>query len=88
MLTSPICACLQGAAPLVSDKSILGTAAGILATEAYHGGAIRALLLAKSDEYVFPYATKVSEGCGWHACLLHAGLEAIIMHASSQAETN
>ena len=49
----------KGAAPLISDKAILGTAAGILATEAYHGGAIRALLLEIGDQTVFPYATKV-----------------------------
>ena len=49
----------KGAAPLIADKSILGTAAGILATEAYHGGAIRALLLELADQTVFPYATKV-----------------------------
>jgi len=35
----------QGAAPLISNKDMLGVAAGILAVEAYHGGAIRAKLL-------------------------------------------
>jgi hypothetical protein len=41
---SPLPLLLQGAAPLLSSKSVLETAAGILAVEAYHGGAIRSEL--------------------------------------------
>jgi hypothetical protein len=35
----------QGAAPLISDRTVLATAAGLLAVEAYHAGAIRTLLI-------------------------------------------
>eukprot|EP00983_Pelagomonas_calceolata_P081741 1155675-Pelagomonas_calceolata.AAC.3 len=40
----------KGAAPLISSKDTLGVAAGILAVEAYHGGAIRAKLLQASKQ--------------------------------------
>jgi len=36
----------NGAAPLIQNKDVLAAAAGILAAEAYHGGVIRASLLA------------------------------------------
>jgi hypothetical protein len=41
---------VQGAAPLISDKGTLEAAAGILAVEAYHGGAIRVKLLKMSKQ--------------------------------------
>ena len=37
----------KGAAPLISDKTNLANAAGLLAVEAYHAGAIRTLLIGK-----------------------------------------
>ncbi len=40
-------------------QSHLQAAAGILATEAYHGGLIRSKLLDIRNEYVFPYGVQV-----------------------------
>ncbi len=37
----------QGAAPLISDRTNLANAAGLLAVEAYHAGAIRTILIGK-----------------------------------------
>ncbi len=37
----------QGAAPLISDRTVLANAAGLLAVEAYHAGAIRAILIGR-----------------------------------------
>jgi len=40
---------VQGAAPLIRSKDYLSAAAGLLGTEAYHAGALRAILLAYAD---------------------------------------
>ena len=53
---------LQGAAPLLENKDTLETAAGILAVEAYHGGAIRALLLEQAEQ-VCLHSRQVN--CSW-----------------------
>lgn len=43
-----------GAAPLISSKDILATAARIALTEAYHAGSLRTLAAANKDPYLFP----------------------------------
>lgn len=40
----------NGAAPLIASKAILESAAGILAVEAYHGGMVRAQIIAMGPE--------------------------------------
>jgi Ferritin-like domain len=42
-----------GAAPLISSKAILGTAARIALTEAYHAGNLRLIAAANSDPFLF-----------------------------------
>ena len=42
-----------GAAPLISSKDYLGTAARILSTEAYHAGNLRLMAAANYDTYLF-----------------------------------
>jgi hypothetical protein len=43
-----------GAAPLISSKDILATAARIALTEAYHAGSLRTLAAANNDTFLFP----------------------------------
>ncbi|KAF5829293.1 putative desiccation-associated protein, precursor [Dunaliella salina] len=50
----------KGAAPLISNKGTPGVAAGVLAVEAYHGGAIRAKLIKASKQTIFPYESQVA----------------------------
>lgn len=52
----------KGAAPFITNKTYLDAAAGLLATEAYHGGIIRATLFSEglADERTFDVAQKIS----------------------------
>jgi Ferritin-like domain len=43
-----------GAAPLISSKDILGTAARIALTEAYHAGSLRTISAANKNPFLFP----------------------------------
>jgi len=49
----------HGALGLLSTPLLVSYASGILGTEAYHAGAIRAKLMAIKKQYVFPYHVKV-----------------------------
>eukprot|EP00611_Tribonema_gayanum_P025312 TRINITY_DN5735_c0_g1_i1.p1 TRINITY_DN5735_c0_g1~~TRINITY_DN5735_c0_g1_i1.p1 ORF type:complete len:206 (-),score=69.84 TRINITY_DN5735_c0_g1_i1:383-1000(-) len=51
----------NGAATLLTNKSVLGAAASILAVEAYHGGSIRTLLYQQEDIVLTPYAFTVGQ---------------------------
>lgn len=62
----------KGAAALIFSDAYLTAAAGILAVEAYHAGAVRALLLKQAYEYVFPYAAQVKDIIGAIATLRDA----------------
>jgi len=52
----------KGAAPFISNKTYLDAAAGLLATEAYHAGIVRATLFSEGllDESVFDVVHKLS----------------------------
>lgn len=50
---------VHGALPLISDKTVLSGASGIMGTEAYHGGIIRTLLFQLGNEIVEPYPYRV-----------------------------
>lgn len=50
----------KGAAPLISDKTYITPAAGILAVEAYHSGAVRTLLFQQAGTPIAPYGVNVS----------------------------
>jgi len=51
----------KGAASLLTNAGTLTTAAGILATEAYHGGAIRTLLFPSANSPATPYSATVTQ---------------------------
>lgn len=53
----------KGAAPFISNKTYLDAAAGLLATEAYHGGIVRSTLFNEglADEQVFDVVQKISD---------------------------
>jgi hypothetical protein len=52
----------KGSAPFIANKTYLDAAAGLLATEAYHAGIVRATLLAEGllDDTVFDVVRKIS----------------------------
>jgi Ferritin-like domain len=52
----------KGAAPFISNKTYLDAAAGMLATEAYHAGIVRATLFSEglADDSVFDAVHKIS----------------------------
>lgn len=52
----------KGAAPFLSNKTYLDAAAGLLATEAYHAGIVRATLFSEglADDSVFAVVRKIS----------------------------
>lgn len=56
----------KGAAPLISNKTYLDAAAGLLATEAYHAGIVRATLFSDglADDSIFDAVARISAARG------------------------
>ncbi len=50
----------QGAAALINNSAYLTDAAGILAVEAYHAGAIREMLIQNGSYIVEPYNVTIN----------------------------
>lgn len=67
----------KAAAPLLTNNAFVGPAAGIMAVEAYHAGAVRASLLKMALTYVFPYNTTVA-GITSAIATLRAGVDGLV----------
>ncbi len=49
-----------GSAPLITSKTFLAAAGGLLGTEAYHAGSLRSLIFALQSNYATPATAKIS----------------------------